>query len=139
MGEAGFWDDQQHAAQVSSEHARLTRRLDRYERLQRDYDDATELLAMDGDLADELEASIAPLRAELERLQEDALFSGEYDAGDAVVSISADAGGTDAQDWAEILLRMYLRWAENRGFKTELLDTSPGEEYGIKSATFTVR
>ena len=63
MGEPGFWDDQQHAAQVSSEHARLTRRLDRYDRLQRDYDDATELLAMDGDLAGELEASIRPLRA----------------------------------------------------------------------------
>ena len=72
-------------------------------------------------------------RNELARLQEDALFSGEYDAGDAVVTIQADAGGTDAQDWAEILLRMYLRWAERRGFKTELLETSPGEEYGIKS------
>jgi peptide chain release factor 2 len=139
LGTPGFWDDQQHAAAVSAEHARLTRRLDRYDRLTREYADARELLAMDENLADEVEASIAPLRSELERLQEDALFSGEYDAGDAVVSISADAGGTDAQDWAEILLRMYLRWAENRGFKTELLDTSPGEEYGIKSATFTVR
>ncbi len=139
LGTPGFWDDQQHAATVSAEHARLTRRLDRYDRLMREYADARELLTMDEGLADEVEASIAPLRAELERLQEDALFSGEYDPGDAVVSISADAGGTDAQDWAEILLRMYLRWAENRGFKTELLDTSPGEEYGIKSATFTVR
>jgi len=139
MGEPGFWDDQQHAAQVSSEHARLTRRLDRYDRLQRDYDDATELLAMDGDLAGELEASIRPLRAELERLQEDALFTGEYDAGDAVVTIHAGEGGTDAQDWAEILLRMYLRWAERRGFKAELVEASPGEEYGLKSATFTVR
>ncbi|TML85688.1 MAG: peptide chain release factor 2 [Actinobacteria bacterium] len=134
MGEPGFWDDQQHAAQVSSEHARLTRRLDRYDRLQRDYDDATELLAMDGDLAGELEASIRPLRAELERLQEDALFTGEYDAGDAVVTIHAGEGGTDAQDWAEILLRMYLRWAERRGFKAELVEASPGEEYGLKSA-----
>ena len=61
------------------------------------------------------------------------------DSGDAVVSIQADAGGTDAQDWAEILLRMYLRWADDRGFKTEVLETSPGEEYGIKSATFTVK
>src|SRR5437016_8117801 len=139
MGEPGFWDDQQHAAQVSSEHARLTRRLDRYERLQRDYDDATELLAMDGDLADELEASIRPLRAELERLEEDALFNGEYDAGDAVVTIHAGTGGTDAQDWAEILLRMYLRWAQQRGFQTELIEASPGEEAGLKSATFTAR
>ncbi|HVH52378.1 MAG TPA: peptide chain release factor 2, partial [Gaiellaceae bacterium] len=129
----------QHAAAVSAEHARLTRRLDRYDRLTREYEDARDLVAIDSALADEVEASIAPLRSELERLQEDALFSGEYDAGDAVVTIQADAGGTDAQDWAEILLRMYLRWAENRGFKTEVLDTSPGEEYGIKSTTFTVR
>ncbi|HET8895079.1 MAG TPA: peptide chain release factor 2 [Gaiellaceae bacterium] len=139
LGAPGFWNDQQHAAAVSAEHARLTRRLDRYDRLTREYNDARELVAMDEGLADEVEASIAPLRSELERLQEDALFSGEYDAGDAVVTIQADAGGTDAQDWAEILLRMYLRWAENRGFKTEVLDTSPGEEYGIKSTTFTVR
>lgn len=139
LGAPGFWNDQQHAAAVSAEHARLTRRLDRYDRLTREYEDARELVAMDDGLADEVEASIAPLRSELERLQEDALFSGEYDAGDAVVTIQADAGGTDAQDWAEILLRMYLRWAENRGFKTEVLDTSPGEEYGIKSTTFTVR
>jgi peptide chain release factor 2 len=139
LGTPGFWDDQQRAAAVSAEHARLTRRLDRYDRLQREYEDARELLAMDESLSDEVEASIVPLRRELERLQEDALFSGEYDAGDAVVTIQADAGGTDAQDWAEILLRMYLRWAANRGFETEVLDTSPGEEYGIKSATFTVK
>ena len=94
---------------------------------------------MDESLAAEVAQSIVPLRAELERLQEDALFSGEYDAGDAVVTIQADAGGTDAQDWAEILLRMYLRWAEDRRFPTEVLETSPGEEYGIKSATFTVK
>src|SRR6266542_5292788 len=139
LGQPGFWDDQQHAAAVSSEHARLTKRLERYERLNLEYDDARELLALDENLADEVEASIAPLHRELERLQEDALFSGDYDAGDAVVTIQADAGGTDAQDWAEILLRMYLRWAAGRGFQTEVLDTSPGEEYGIKSATFTVK
>ena len=78
------------------------------------------------------------LKRELDRLQEEALFSGEYDPGDAVVSIHAGEGGTDAQDWAEMLLRMYLRWAEGRGFKTELLEASPGEEAGLKSATFTV-
>jgi peptide chain release factor 2 len=139
LGQPGFWDDQQHAAAVSAEHARLAKRLERYDRLVREYDDAKELLALDPDLADDVAASIVPLRRELERLQEDALFSGEYDAGDAVVTIQADAGGTDAQDWAEIVLRMYLRWAQDRGFKTEMLETSPGEEYGIKSATFTVK
>jgi peptide chain release factor 2 len=139
LGQPGFWDDQQHAAAVSAEHARLTRRLERYDRLHREYADAQELLALDEGLADDVEQSILPLRRELERLQEDALFSGEYDAGDAVVTIQSDAGGTDAQDWAEILLRMYERWAANRGFQTEMLETSPGEEYGIKSATFTVK
>jgi peptide chain release factor 2 len=139
LGKPGFWGDQQHAAAVSAEHARLTRRLERYDRLNREYADAQELLALDESLADDVENSIVPLRRELERLQEDALFSGEYDAGDAVVTIQSDAGGTDAQDWAEILLRMYERWAANRGLQTEMLETSPGEEYGIKSATFTVK
>jgi peptide chain release factor 2 len=139
LGQPGFWDDQQHAAAVSAEHARVTRRVERYDRLTGEYDDAKELLALDPELAGDVAASIVPLRNELERLQEDALFSGEYDGGDAVVTLQADAGGTDSQDWAEMLLRMYLRWAENRGFKTEMLDSSPGEEYGIKSATFTVR
>jgi peptide chain release factor 2 len=137
MGEPGFWDDQQGAAEISSEHSRVTKRLERYARLRREYEDAKELLAMDGDMAAEIQASLDPLEQELERLQEDALFSGEYDTGDAVVTIQAGTGGTDAQDWAEILLRMYLRWAEQRGFKTELLEASAGEEAGLKSATFT--
>jgi peptide chain release factor 2 len=139
LGQPGFWDDQQHAAAVSAEHARVARRVERYDRLTGEYDDAKELLELDPSLAGDVATSIVPLRNELERLQEDALFSGEYDSGDAVVSIQADAGGTDSQDWAEMLLRMYLRWAENRAFPTQVLDTSPGEEYGIKSATFTVR
>jgi peptide chain release factor 2 len=139
LGQPGFWDEPEHAASVSAEHARLSKRLDRYDRLTREYDDARELLEMDESLADEVAKSIVPLSRELERLQEDALFSGEYDGGDSVVTIQADAGGTDAQDWAEMMLRMYLRWAADRGFKTEVLDTSPGEEYGIKSATFTVK
>jgi len=139
LGAPGFWDDQQRAARVSADHARLTKRLDRYERLSRDYEDARELFAMDGEMADEIAASIAPLRNELERLQEDALFTGEYDGGDAVVTIHAGTGGTDAQDWAEILLRMYLRWASARGFQVELVEASPGEEAGLKSATFTVK
>ena len=139
LGRPGFWDDQRHAARVSTEHSRLTKRLERYERLQREHDDAAELLAMDPELAGEIEAQLRPLSQELERLQEDALFDGEYDGGDAVVSIHAGAGGTDAQDWAEMMLRMYLRWAEDRGFVAELVDSSPGEEAGVKSATFTVK
>jgi peptide chain release factor 2 len=139
MGEPGFWDDQQRAAQISTEHSRATKRLERYRRLDQEYRDAAELAAMDGDMADEIAASIVPLRAELARLEEDALFNGEYDAGDAVVTIHAGTGGTDAQDWTEILLRMYLRWAERRGYQVELIEASPGEEAGLKSATFTAR
>src|ERR1051325_5543876 len=139
LGSPGFWDDTQRAARVSAEHARLSRRLERYHKLLQDYQDAQELLAMDGDMAAEIETSIAPLRQELDRLQEDALFSGEYDAGDALVTIHAGTGGTDAQDWTEMLLRMYLRWAQNRGFQTDLLEASPGAEAGLKSATFAVR
>jgi peptide chain release factor 2 len=139
LGRPGFWDDQQRAARISAEHSRVTRRVDRYERLRRDYEDAAELLAMDGELEDELLDTIAPLRGELDRLQEDALFTGEHDAGDAVVTIQAATGGTDAQDFAEMLLRMYLRWAADRGFQTEILEASPGEEYGLKSVTFTVK
>jgi peptide chain release factor 2 len=138
MGEAGFWDDQRRAADISSEHSRLTRRLERYERLTRDYDEARELYELDGDLEAELDAHLKPLEQELDRLREDALFTGEYDSGDAVVTIHAGTGGTDAQDWTEILLRMYLRWAQQRGLKAELVEASPGEEAGLKSATFTV-
>jgi peptide chain release factor 2 len=139
MGEQGFWDDQAEAARVSSEHSRLSRRLERYDRLQGEYDDARELLSMDDEMADEIAGTLEPVRAELLRLQEEALFNGEYDASDAVVTIHAGEGGTDSQDWAEMLLRMYLRWAEDRGFGTELAEASPGEEAGLKSATFTVK
>jgi peptide chain release factor 2 len=138
MGEPGFWDDQARAAHISSEHARVSRKLERYDTLTREYEDAKELLAMDGDLADELRAQLTPIRRELDRLREDALFTGEYDAGDALVSLHTATGGIDAQDFTEMLLRMYLRWAADRGFKTELLEATPGEEAGLKSATLTV-
>ena len=140
MGAPGFWDDQQSAATQSAEHARLTKRLGRYDRLTSEAGDVAELLALasdDGEL-DEIEQAVHTLKHELDRLQEDALFTGRYDAGDAVVSIHAGTGGTDAQDWTEMLLRMYLRWAADRGFRTEVVEASPGEEAGLKSATFTV-
>src|SRR6266540_985414 len=140
MGEPGFWDDQKRAAAISSEQARLAKRRDRYNSLSGDAEDLTQLLELasdDGDL-DDVEEAVNALTRQLERVQEDALFSGEYDAGDAVVTLQAATGGTDAQDWTEMLLRMYLRWAADRGFQTELIEASPGEEAGLKSATFTV-
>jgi peptide chain release factor 2 len=139
MGEPGFWDDQERAAQISTEHSRVTRKVERYEHLQRDYEDARELHELDGGMETEIIASLRPLQQELDRLEEDALFTGEYDAGDAVVTIHSGTGGTDSQDWAEMLLRMYQRWAADRGFQTEVLEESPGEEAGIKSSTFTVK
>jgi peptide chain release factor 2 len=139
MSEPGFWDDQNRAAAVSAEHARLSRRLEGYRQLTQEYEDAREFASMDGgEMEGEIAASLVPLRQELDRLQEAALFDGEYDPGDAVVTLQSGTGGTDAQDWAEMMLRMYERWASNRGFKVELLEASPGEEAGLKSATFTV-
>ena len=86
-----------------------------------------------------MRGQLAPISAELSRLQEDALFNGTYDGGDAVVSINAGTGGTDAQDWAEMMLRMYLRWSSDRGYETALVEASPGEEAGLKSVTMTVK
>jgi peptide chain release factor 2 len=134
-----FWDDQSEAARVSTEHSRVSRRLERYEALRREIDDASELLSLEPGLESEVAEQVVPVRDELARLQEEALFNGEYDVGDAVVTIAAGTGGTDAQDWAEILLRMYLRWTADRGLRTELIEASPGEEAGLKSATLFVR
>ena len=140
MGAPGFWDDQSAAARISTEHARITRKLERYERLAREFEDAKELVALgDGELDEEISSMVAELESELAKLQEDALFTGRYDAGDAVLEIHAGTGGTDAQDWAEMLLRMYQRWATDRGFDWEMIEASPGEEAGLKSSTMAVR
>ena len=137
LSQPDFWNDQQRAARLSTEHQRSQQKLQRYNELVSNVEFLREGAGTFPE--EELEPTLREVRGELARLQEDALFSGEYDAGDAVVTIQSDAGGTDAQDWAEILLRMYLRWAEQRGLKTEVIEASPGEEYGMKSATFTVR
>jgi peptide chain release factor 2 len=138
MGAPGFWDDQASATRISTEHSRLIRKLGRYQRLQSEYQDASELLEL-GEDESEIAQLVASLEGELGRLQEDALFTGQYDAGDAVLEIHAGTGGTDAQDWADMLLRMYLRWASDRGFEAEVLEASPGEEAGLKSATVAVK
>jgi peptide chain release factor 2 len=142
MGAPGFWEDQERAAQVSAEHARASRRLSTYRELERDVEDLeplAELAEEDPGIASELEEQIRSVQGRLDQLEEQRLFSGRYDTGDALVTINAGAGGTDAQDWAEMLLRMEMRWAERRGFDVELLEASPGEEAGIKSATFLVK
>jgi peptide chain release factor 2 len=139
MGESGFWDDPDAAAKVNAEYSRLQRRLDGYEQLEADaadLDGLVELAEEDSGLAAELDETLDSVEQRLATLEEQRLFTGAYDAGDALVTINAGAGGTDAQDWAEMVLRMMMRWAERRGFKVELLEASPGEEAGIKSATF---
>jgi peptide chain release factor 2 len=139
MGVPGFWDDQERAAQVSAEHSRASRRLETFRSLERDIVDLeplAELAEEDPEIAAELDEQVQSVEERLQELEEQRLFSGRYDAGDALVTVNAGAGGTDAQDWAEMLLRMEMRWAERRGFQVELLEVSPGEEAGIKSATF---
>jgi peptide chain release factor 2 len=142
MGAAGFWDDQERAAKVSAEHARASRKLGVFRQLESDVEDLeplAELAEEDPDIGSELEEQIAGVQARLDELEEERLFSGPYDTGDALVTVNAGAGGTDAQDWAEMVLRMEMRWAEKRGFDVDLLEASPGEEAGIKSATFRVK
>ena len=141
MGEPGFWDDNEAASRTSSEHSRASRKLEAFSRLQADVEDLeglVELAQEDDSLAGEVEDAFASAEQRLEALEEERLFSGRYDAGDALVAVNAGAGGTDAQDWAEMVLRMEMRWAEKRGFGVDLLEASEGEEAGIKSATFRV-
>ena len=142
MQTPGFWDDQEHAASVSAEHASIGRRLETFRSLESDIGDLEaleELAEEDQSIAGELGEQRASVESRLAELEEARLFSGEYDSGDAVVTVNAGAGGTDSQDWAEMLLRMEMRWAERRGMKVELKEASEGEEAGIKSATFVVR
>ncbi len=139
MQDPAFWDDPASAQKVSAEHARTARRLERFRSLEADVADLeglAELAAEDPGIMAELSGSLAPMEARLVELEEERLFSGHYDGGDALVTVNAGAGGTDAQDWAEMVLRMEMRWAERRGFRVELLEASDGEEAGIKSATF---
>ena len=139
MGQSGFWDDSERAASVSAEHARASRRLETFRALAADVEDLdglAEMAAEDSSLEGEVGEQIASVEERLAALEEQRLFSGRYDSGDALVTVNAGAGGTDAQDWAEMVLRMLMRWAERRGFEVELLEASAGEEAGIKSATF---
>ena len=134
MGEPGFWDNQDQAAKISAEHSRASRKFEVFRSLESDVADLDALAEMaeeDPSLSSELEEQVSAVQQRL--------FSGRYDAGDAFVTVNSGAGGTDAQDWAEMVLRMEMRWAEKRGFGVELLEASPGEEAGIKSATFLVK
>ena len=142
MQRPGFWDEAERAAGISADHARAQRRLQTLQAIEADVADLEELVelaAEDDELAAELGSQLDSVETRLAELEEARLFSGDYDAGDAVVTVRSGAGGTDSQDWAEMLLRMYLRWAERRGFEVEIKEASEGEEAGIKSATMIAK
>jgi peptide chain release factor 2 len=141
ISEPGFWDDQENAQKVVQQRSRIERALKKQQGFETAVSDAEVLLefaAEDADSAKELETLIARLEKEVDAAQVESLLSGETDMNNAICSLQAGAGGTDAQDFAQMLLRMYLRWAEKRGFKVEILDEQSGGEAGIKSATFRV-
>lgn len=139
IGQPDFWEDNQAAQEVMRQKARLEQKIVPWENLSRELKEVTELLAMDDpQLKAEIEQAIYKLRIELDSLKEQLKLNGPYDDHDAILLISAGAGGTDAQDWAAMLVRMYTRWAEQNGYKVALVAESTGEEAGIKSATLEV-
>ncbi|MFM9137239.1 MAG: peptide chain release factor 2, partial [Actinomycetota bacterium] len=139
-----LWNDQEHAKRVNTEYSNLKSDLDEFTALAGAVDDLEVLHEMAREVNDEsqepeLESGIACVRAQLDALDLRSLFTGEHDEADAIVQINAKDGGVDAQDWSEMLLRMYQRWAERKGFTVEIGDVSQGTEAGILSADFTVR
>jgi peptide chain release factor 2 len=138
-----FWNDREKAQGLLKEQAQKRSTAEGWQKQKQALDDAKVLLEMAEEAGDEPtakeadEASLAVERA-VAQMEFARMLSGEHDRAPALISINSGAGGTDAQDWAEMLLRMYLRWCERKGYKTEMLDHQPGEEAGIKSATFSV-
>ena len=138
--QADFWKDPEQAQKTMQQLARLNATVDKWRSLAARVADAIELVEIaDGDLQEELEAETESLRKLVERMSHEAMLSGDYDSEDAIVAIHAGAGGVDAQDWTEMLERMYLRWMEHSGYKAEILDRSGGEEAGVKSVTISVK
>jgi peptide chain release factor 2 len=139
-----LWNDPERAQKLMQERGTLEDGLGSLERIERELADNVELIELgeaEGDegIVKEAEASLVKLKAEVARRQLEALLSGEADANDSYLEVHAGAGGTDSQDWALMLLRMYTRWAERRGFKVELIEESAGETAGLKSATILVK
>lgn len=144
-----LWSNQDHAREVTTELGRLSTDLEDFDALRANLDDAGVLAEFsrealtggeaDWSLLNELSETVAHLSAQIAALETQSLFSGPYDENDAIVELHAGAGGTDAQDWTEMLLRMYMRWAERRGFSIEVDEATEGQEAGLLSATFIVK
>jgi peptide chain release factor 2 len=134
-----LWDDRQEALKIMKKLADLRTEIEGWRVLQKRIKDTLELAELeDESLRDELESEVDTLESEMEKRELTAKLSGPYDKGNALLSINAGAGGTDSQDWAAMLERLYLRWAERRNYSAEILDRTEGEEAGIKSVTIAV-
>ena len=143
MSDPDFWNDPERAKKISKEATLLKTEVEGHEKLEEQVTDLIDYLDMaidegDTDLADEIESQYHTLIKEIEKREVRLLLSGEYDNCNAIVTFHAGAGGTEAQDWTQMLIRMYTRWAEQNGFHINIMDMQPGDEAGIKSAAFTI-
>ncbi len=143
MQENGFWEDIKRAEEVTKESKRIKDKIDRYESLVSRIEDVEILAELidedDEESIDEVIREISSIEKDVEGYRIELLLSGEYDRNDAILTLHAGVGGSDANDWTEMLLRMYTRWCEKRGFKVETLDYLEGDEAGIKSVTLKVK
>lgn len=144
MSSPDFWNDQKRAQSISMERNRIEGELNTFSTIEQKLEDAEVLLEMaeeenEESLLDEVEETLKQLQKTLDSLEVKTVLSGEFDKNNAIVTIHAGAGGTESCDWAEMLMRMYLRWAEKKGFEAEILDLQENEEAGIKSATILIK
>jgi len=137
-----FWQDQEKAQTILKERASLVAAINQWKKHKRGLDDAAVFLEMaeagDVEAETEVEQQVLQLEKEVNQAELERMLGGEHDTGNAILNLHPGAGGLEAQDWADMLLRMYLRWAERKGYKTEMVDYQPGEGGGLKSATLTV-
>jgi len=135
-----FWEDKEHAKEVKKEHSRLEKRINTWEKLKQEVEELQELKeeAEEDQLQEEMQARVEELWAQYEELELELLLDEKFDQKNAIVSINSGSGGVEAQDWAEMLLRMLMRYCESQGWDTTLIERTEGKEAGIKSATFLV-
>jgi peptide chain release factor 2 len=143
MAKQDFWQDGQRAARVSKKASALKGLVDKWEAFSKEVDDLSDLVelaeeAQDDEVSAEISASLEKIAGEIEALELESMLAGPDDPKDAILAIHPGAGGTESQDWAEMLLRMYTRWAERRGYGVQVMDLQAGDEAGLKSATIEV-
>lgn len=141
MNDPNFWNDLEQAQKTNREIKYLKGKIDRYKKLKSRLEDLELLIELgseeqDGSLVEEIQRDVKSLKKDVEELNLETLLSGPYDRNNAIVSLHAGAGGTEAMDWVSMLYRMYVRWCESKGYEVKTLDLLPGEEAGIKSVTF---